>query len=197
MQGLCDFETRDCFGPKRKEIMSELKEKHPTKLWIMIAMVGIALVATFVLLQNNKSEEVALEGIRVDSVRVETDPFSNDMLSGSLTVDLYLKLDDFPNGWMTSSKPTSGAWTPLIQKFTDDRRNEFCLRVKNETLGQWYFGYGEGAIILDFVPWETLPLDRWFRLTAIRDFDNAQMSLWIDGRKRVSRAMRMKPAVDR
>jgi len=162
-----------------------MKDKAAS-VWIASIACFVGLLVTAFLMLRNKKESVALVGVHSEAVFATTEKFSSDELQGSLSIDMYLKLHDFPNGWAKSPNPTAGVWTPLIQKYIDDRQNEFCLRLFNEQAGQWYFGSNEGPVVLNFTPFEIFPLDEWFRLTAIRDLENREMSIWIDGKRRVS-----------
>lgn len=95
-----------------------------------------------------------------------------DLLTGNLTIDMLVFMNFYPE-----------TWTPLISKIASDQSNEFNFRIRDRTVGQWYYGNGENPIILTWRPETALPLGRWVRLTAVRDIDNGMQQLFLNGRE--------------
>lgn len=79
-------------------------------------------------------------------------------ITGDLTVEFWLYLRRWPEGW-----------TEIISKFVSDEQNEFCFRLKDGQRGQWYFGKGEAfAKPVDWVPQEDMRLHEWVHVACVR-----------------------------
>ncbi|WP_434222749.1 tetratricopeptide repeat protein [Limnospira platensis CENA597] len=79
-------------------------------------------------------------------------------ITGDLTVEFWLYLRRWPEGW-----------TEIISKFVSDEQNEFCFRLKDGQRAQWYFGKGEAfAKPVDWVPREDMRLHEWVHVACVR-----------------------------
>ncbi|BAI88801.1 TPR domain protein [Arthrospira platensis NIES-39] len=79
-------------------------------------------------------------------------------ITGDLTVEFWLYLRRWPEGW-----------TEIISKFVSDGQNEFCFRLKDGQRAQWYFGKGEAsAKPVDWVPQEDMRLHEWVHVACVR-----------------------------
>lgn len=79
-------------------------------------------------------------------------------ITGDLTVEFWLYLRRWPEGW-----------TEIISKFVSDEQNEFCFRLNNGQRAQWYFGKGEAfAKPVDWVPQEDMRLHEWVHVACVR-----------------------------
>ncbi len=79
-------------------------------------------------------------------------------ITGDLTIEFWFYLRQWPAGW-----------TAIISKFSSDQHNEFCFRLKDEKIGQWYYGDGKQAVKpVHWVPEEDLNLNRWTHLACVR-----------------------------
>jgi tetratricopeptide (TPR) repeat protein len=84
-------------------------------------------------------------------------PHCDDLnLTGDLTLEFWLFLREWPENW-----------TPILSKFTQDSENEFCLRIKNSDLGQWYDSQTY-QVPVQWVPSQHIQLNRWSHITCVR-----------------------------
>ncbi|HNV80462.1 MAG TPA: LamG domain-containing protein [Tenuifilaceae bacterium] len=95
----------------------------------------------------------------------------NINFTSDLTIALNIKLNNYPT-----------AWTSIISKFQSDHQNEFNLRIRDENVGQWYFGTGNQAYVCSFNPTETLPIGKWVNIIAVRDMSKGELILYVDGK---------------
>ncbi|MDT9190220.1 MAG: tetratricopeptide repeat protein, partial [Limnospira sp. PMC 894.15] len=81
-------------------------------------------------------------------------------ITGDLTVEFWLYLRDWPDNW-----------TDIICKYVNDEQNEFCFRLKDETVGQWYYGNGETGKVTWDVKWfpeKEIKLNEWVHVACVR-----------------------------
>ncbi len=128
------------------------------------------------------TEERELKGYKFNKEWAKTEPFSSDLLTGSITVDMYIMLHSYPT-----------KWTTIVSKLESDAKNEFHLRLRGKDRAQWYFGDGNKAIVLDWIPEEVIPLNEWVRITAIRDRENKNMELLVNGQSAAKKTFRTLP----
>ncbi len=84
----------------------------------------------------------------------------NDQLSitGDLTIEFWLYLREWPHGW-----------TDIVSKFDNSKKNEFCFRIKDANVGQWYYGDGIHAVQpLVWNPKEDMNLKEWIHIACVR-----------------------------
>ncbi|MBK8805552.1 MAG: hypothetical protein IPO21_02420 [Bacteroidales bacterium] len=94
--------------------------------------------------------------------------FKNDFTK-SITIDIMLRFRNYPD-----------TWTTIIGKYSDDKKNEFCVRVKNSDIGQWYFGDGNEVEIQNLKTKQLFLKNRWTRVTFVRDFENKVLCIYQD-----------------
>ncbi len=83
---------------------------------------------------------------------------SNLDLSGDLSFGLWLKLHSWPS-----------VWTMIAGKFLSDTENEFCLRIKNRTTAQFFYGQGCKAVVLHtWNPSKYFNTKQWVHLALVR-----------------------------
>lgn len=111
-----------------------------------------------------------LEGYTFDGQYAEIERSNSGLFTESITIDMYVKLHHYPS-----------AWTGIVSKMKSDTQNEFNLRIQNADNAQWYYGDGSRAIVMNWTPKEVLPLDQWTRLTAIRNIEANELSLYANG----------------
>gem|GEM_PF-3593871 len=73
-----------------------------------------------------------------------------------LTIEFWLYLKQWPSGW-----------TDIISKFIDDTNNEFCFRMKNENIGQFYHG-NTTKVPVTWIPKEHIKLNQWTHIACVR-----------------------------
>jgi len=136
----------------------------------MSKLILILLTVFVVLNACNTKKDFEINGYRFVNEYAEIDEITIDQLTGSITLDFLINLNSYPT-----------TWTSIAYKFESDKKNEFNLRIKDKNEAQWYFGNGEKAFILEWSPKDLLPLNKWVRITAVRDVENQYMALYVDG----------------
>ena len=92
-----------------------------------------------------------------DKIFVEI-PHDNSLsITGDLTIEFWLLLKDWP-----------ADWTDIISKIENDKNNEFCFRLRDDEVGQWYYGDGNNANALKWVPSEDISLNEWTHVALVR-----------------------------
>ncbi len=134
----------------------------------------ISMLAAF-LFGCGKEEVRELKGYKFNKEIAVTKPIKTGKLSGNLTIDMYVMLHSYPK-----------SWTSLISKMGSDKSGEFNVRIKGGEQGQFFFGDGEKAHVLNWKPKQVLPLNQWVRLTFVRDYKKKEIVLYANG-KRVAR----------
>lgn len=135
---------------------------------LLIGSISFIILTLFASCKTEVKKE--LTGYKFNNQYVQVENSSDLDLTGSITVDMYLQLHSYPNSWLG-----------VARKLQSDAKNEFNLRIKNQDVAQWYFGDGKNAIVLDWSPKDVLPLNEWVRLTAVRDLENKQLEIFING----------------
>ena len=120
---------------------------------------------------HNEADQHMVEGYAFNNERAEVQIRQEGLLNKDLTIDMFIKLYAYPT-----------KWTSIISKFESDKNNVFNLRLKSRDAGQWYYGTGEEAIVNNWRPEKVLPLNKWVRLTVIRDVNNGILKLLINGK---------------
>ena len=120
---------------------------------------------------HNEADQHTVEGYAFNNERAEVQIRQGELLNKDLTIDMFIKLYAYP-----------AKWTSIISKLESDKNNEFNLRLKNRETGQWYYGTGEKTIVSNWHPETVLPLNKWVRLTVIRDFANGNQKLLVNGK---------------
>ena len=137
------------------------------KVFVFFAML---MIVTLFFSGCKTEEKRELKGHKFENEYVEIEVGDNEDLTGSITIDMYIKLHDYPSGWGS-----------IAHKLQSDAQNEFNLRIRGKDNGQWYFGDGRSAKVLDWKPEDVLPLNEWVRITAIRDIEKSELKLFING----------------
>lgn len=121
---------------------------------------SLFIIFLFFLIPTGCSEKknFKLQGATFENQWIVIQPAQPLHFTGSLTIDLYIKLHEYPNDWTT-----------IIAKRKTDHKNEFSLRLKNKNNGHWYFGSESAVTVLRWDPEKLLPLGEWVRLTLVRD----------------------------
>ena len=124
-------------------------------------------------LQNGAewTEGIFGEAIQFDGADDYVDMGNADSLSitGDLTFSLWLNISEYPTGWRN-----------MLSKLVSDTNVEFNFRYKTSTEGQFYYGTGAAAIVLNWNPSEDLPLDTWTHVAGVRK-SREYMKLYFDG----------------
>ncbi|MDD4748115.1 MAG: LamG domain-containing protein [Salinivirgaceae bacterium] len=137
-------------------------------------MRNLLILSTIValLLGCGKEEARELKGYKFNKEYALSKDFKTRRLSRNLTIDMYVMLNAYPK-----------SWTNVISKMGNEKSGEFSLRIKNNKEGQFYYGNGSSAIVLQWNPSEVLPLNTWVRLTAVRDLDKTELVLYANGKQ--------------
>ena len=90
-------------------------------------------------------------------------------ITGDFTFSMWLKISEYPTNWRN-----------MLSKLVDDQHVEFNFRYKNSTQGQFYYGTGSAAIVLNWNPSEDLPLDTWTHVAGVRK-GRAYQKLYFNG----------------
>lgn len=100
----------------------------------------------------------------------------NQDLSGDLSLGLWLNLHRWPTDW-----------TLIAGKLLSDIENEFCLRIKNHKIAQFYYGHGEKAAVLQtWNPGAYFTTNQWVHLAVVRK-QGKFSRLYVDGIIRAER----------
>ncbi|HPX09074.1 MAG TPA: DUF6395 domain-containing protein [Tenuifilaceae bacterium] len=91
----------------------------------------------------------------------------NHDLSFNITVDILIKIHDYPEDWVG-----------IVSKFENDNNNEFSLRLRDQNNGRWHFFDGEKNVSLSWSPLSILPLNKWCRITVVRDFNEQVLKIY-------------------
>jgi hypothetical protein len=135
-----------------------------------LSLAGICLLS-FVLISCKTEIKRELMGYEFNNEYVEIEAYDNNKFAGNLTIDMYIKLHNYPT-----------AWTSIAHKRLTNEQTDFNLRIKDETEGQWFFGDGTVPIVLRWNPKELLPLNEWTRITAVRNMTTNTLELFINGK---------------
>ncbi|WP_198146071.1 LamG domain-containing protein [Desulfonatronovibrio magnus] len=114
---------------------------------------------------------VPLEGITFKDqwIRIKSDPLLD--LTGDLTIDMYIKLHQYPDDWAA-----------IISKESSYHQSEFTLRIKDRLNGRWYYGDGSAVNQVAWNPEELLPLNTWVRITAVRSYQQRTLKIYVNGK---------------
>jgi len=93
----------------------------------------------------------------------------NLSITDDLTFSMWVKISEYPTSWRN-----------MLSKLVDDQHNEFNFRYRDATTGQFYYGTGSAAIVLNWNPSEDLPLDTWTHIAGVRK-GRAYLKLYFDG----------------
>ncbi|MFP4128712.1 MAG: LamG-like jellyroll fold domain-containing protein [Desulfonatronovibrionaceae bacterium] len=142
----------------------------PFQIMNLILLLGLHLIAVFALPACTSTERVELEGYTFHDQWAEVNNCGHGLFQGDLTIDMYVKLLEYPENWLS-----------FIKKCPKDEICQFNLRIKNKNRGQFYYGTGTRPLILKWNPEPDLPLNEWVRLTAVRNMAENTLSLFING----------------
>ncbi|MDY7055163.1 tetratricopeptide repeat protein [Limnospira fusiformis] len=78
-------------------------------------------------------------------------------ITGDITIEFWLYIREW-----------SATWTGILTKYITDRNNEFCLRTKNQDVGQWYYGDGNKYMIVGWIPKDEIELNEWTHVACVR-----------------------------
>ena len=132
----------------------------------------ILMLITIALVLGCKEKVREIRGYEFNKEYALTKPFKTNRLEKDLTIDMYIKLNSYPI-----------SWTNIISKMDNDKSGEFSLRIQNRNVGQFYYGTGSRSIDLKWNPSEVLPLNKWVRLTIVRDIMKKELVLYANGKQ--------------
>ncbi len=130
----------------------------------------LIIIAALLTTSCSSSSEKEAKGYTFNKEFATTEPFEIEELTGSITVDIFFVLHEYPT-----------SWTTVITKHESGTRNEFLLRIRDKNFAQWLYGDGKNSSSLGWTPGQVLPLNQKVRLTVIRNIEERVMSLYIDG----------------
>lgn len=98
-------------------------------------------------------------------------PESEDMdFTKDFTIQFLLRLHSWPL-----------AWTQIISKFSSDKHNEFCFRIKDADLGQFFYGDGhQVCAVMNWSPKDFMQLGKWATVALVKSSHNI-LRLYFDG----------------
>jgi hypothetical protein len=130
----------------------------------------IFIVSSIIVYGCKTTNKKELTGYHFVNEWAETEPFSDERLTGSLTIDMFLILHGIPDGWCN-----------IISKNTTENDNEFVLSLR-DSRGRWYYGDGNRRYFLEnWDPVNVFPVNEWFRLSIMRDLDDNSLHLYVNG----------------
>jgi len=93
----------------------------------------------------------------------------NLSITDDLTFSMWVKISEYPTWWRN-----------MLSKLVDDQHTEFNFRYRDSTAGQFYYGTGSAATVLNWNPSEDLPLDTWTHIAGVRK-GRAYLKLYFNG----------------
>jgi hypothetical protein len=100
---------------------------------------------------------------------MEFDHVDELSITGDLTIDFWLCLRRWPEKWID-----------LIAKKHNDRKSEYCVRIKNSETAEFYFGFYQTAVVLSWSPNDVISLGEWTHVTCVRK-SGEFARIYIDG----------------
>ncbi|MEF8698117.1 MAG: LamG-like jellyroll fold domain-containing protein [Candidatus Accumulibacter sp. UW20] len=87
---------------------------------------------------------------------MEFDHVDELSITGDLTIDFWLCLRCWPDRWID-----------LIAKKHNERKSEYCVRIKNSETAEFYFGFYQAAVVLNWSPNDAIRLGEWTHVTCV------------------------------
>ena len=129
-----------------------------------------AIVALLAGCASETKTKRELKGYRFQNEYAVSDSVEDEKLTKDLTIDMYVMLHAYPN-----------SWTNVITKMKSVYECEFCFRIKDAKNGQFFFGNGAQALVLSFNTGELFELNKWQRVTLVRDMKKRELRIYVNG----------------
>ncbi|HPW65748.1 MAG TPA: hypothetical protein PLY32_00165 [Salinivirgaceae bacterium] len=129
-----------------------------------------AIVALLAGCASETKTKRELKGYRFQNEYAVSDPVEDERLTKDITIDMYIMMHAYPR-----------TWSNVIAKGNSKNDTEFCFRIKDSKEGQYFFGDGVRKFTVSFKTDELFKLNRWQRITLVRDMKKGEQKIYANG----------------